>query len=460
MTDVDVAIIGSGISGLSTAWYLQQQRPNLSIAVFEQQGRAGGRIDSTKVGSHEVELGADATIARDGTTLELLGDLGLEDELEYPAVDSALIYTDNELRKLPTKTAFGLPTSASELKQTKLISRNGIRQFSKSFKRSFDPTDADMSLGMFARERLGDEVVENLVDPLLGSIHAAPIDSLSLHATAPHLAEIARSGKSLNEALPQTKKRENLFVSLQGGMPRLISRLHERINENNAIKLSHTVARIEEEKGTYVVVTTDRKRFTARFVVLAVPSYVASELVRGINDDASALLEEIPHASVAMCVLSYKRQDVHGLPKASGFLFGRDSLLLMTACSFASQKWARYNDTDEVVFRVSAGRTDDIRPFAMGDKELVQHLHTDLASILDIRSVPGAATLRRWPRSFPQYGLGHLQTVDAIESLLNTQTPRILLAGASYRGVGVPACIRQGKRAADHVMDSLEQRSA
>jgi oxygen-dependent protoporphyrinogen oxidase len=452
--DFDVAIVGAGITGLSTAWLVQQQHPLAKIAIFEQQEHVGGRIDAAKVGPIEVELGADAALGREIAVADLISSLGLLDDIVGQKTEQALLYYDNELRPLPRATAFGLPVSVRELKNSGFLSDEGARTFKKLVRTNFAPEFDDMSLGAFVRARLGNEVAERIVDPLLGSIHAAPIDQLSLEATSPQLAEFARSGGNVHDVLEpkKTLRDRPTFVSLRHGMPQLTSRLHEQLTHiGTKFLLKSVVENVQIENEKPVVVTADGKRTKANAVVLASPSYVTAQLIEPLSAEASQLLGSIAHSSVAMCVLVFKKSDVPTLPNASGFLTGHDSLLVMTACSFATQKWERYNDDEHVVFRVSAGRADDDRAFAMADADLVRLLNNEISNILNIKGLPVAATLRRWPKSFPQYEVGHLQKVDDIEEALRQINHGLLTAGASYRGVGTPACIRQAIRAAEAI---------
>jgi oxygen-dependent protoporphyrinogen oxidase len=189
-------------------------------------------------------------------------------------------------------------------------------------------------------------------------------------------------------------------------------------------------------------------------VVMAVPAFTAASLLAPVAPIASRQLAEIRYASVALALLSYPAESVPGPLTGSGFLVPRATGMLMTACSWASSKWAHLARPDRVFFRVSAGRIDDERQQSLFDGELVDRLHGELAQVLDLRGGPTHSHVARWPRSFPQYGPGHPRVVSEIESALSAEMPGVILAGAAYRGVGIPACIASGQSAARRLLDS------
>jgi oxygen-dependent protoporphyrinogen oxidase len=231
-------------------------------------------------------------------------------------------------------------------------------------------------------------------------------------------------------------------------MGRLVTRLVEALTEKGVCFEPNAVSALGGEKGGRVDLGAagvfDR-------VVLAVPAAVASRLLHGRSPDAARELAAIPTASVALVTLSYPRDGVDVAAGASGILVPRGEGRLMTACSFGSRKWPHWSSPDHAVLRVSTGRYRDERALQLTDEDLVERLLGEVASALRTTAVPTEWRVSRWPAAFPQYLVGHLQRVERLERILARDVPQVALAGASYRGSGIPACIASGRRAADLV---------
>jgi oxygen-dependent protoporphyrinogen oxidase len=189
-------------------------------------------------------------------------------------------------------------------------------------------------------------------------------------------------------------------------------------------------------------------------VVLTVPSFVASDLVASQLPEAACELDAVEHASVVLVTLAYPSHAVSMAPEVSGFLVPRVDGRLMTACTWLSAKWPHLARPGTTLLRASAGRWGDERALDMADEELVGLLRAELQEAMGISAPPDAVAIARWPRAFPQYQVGHMERVARIEAALARQ-PGLVAAGASYGGVGIPACIGQGRRAARAVLDQL-----
>jgi len=310
-----------------------------------------------------------------------------------------------------------------------------------------------MAVADVVARRFGRQVADRLVDPLLGGIHAGSTADLSVEATAPQLATAARSSRSLLLGLRRAGERGGgegpLFVAPLGGMGRVVEALVAALVERGVAFAAEAAGRIVGESGGRIRVEPFGA-FDA--VILAVPAARAAKLLSAASPGAADGLARIRSASVVLTTFAFARDAVEVAPGTSGFLVPRGEGRLMTACSFGSLKWPHWASPGQLVLRVSAGRVGDDRPFQLDDATLVERLHAELAEALGSQAEPTAWRISRWPEAFPQYEVGHVELVAKIEATLRTALPSLALAGAGYRGSGIPACIASGRSAAISVM--------
>lgn len=451
MTGPDVTVVGGGITGLAAAWELATN--GARVTLVESAPRLGGKIVTEDVGGRAVDVGPDAFLARLPDAVQLCQELGLEDELVGVATDSAWLWMRGRglrrggLRPLPAGTVLGAPAGLAALARagwSGVVSPAGVARAGLDLVLPRQDLGADPTVGDLITARFGREVHERLVDPLVGGIHAGPSSRLSARAVVPQLATAAASQRSLLLGLGRAQRSAPppvpgpTFVSLRGGLGRLVTRLEEALRARGVgIELGQPADPLgRSSAGGGVIVTT--------------PAPAAADLVGSVSPEAAAELAAIGHSSVALVVLTYAAEAFagHGPPAGSGFLVPQVERRLMTACSFGSSKWPHWANEGEVVLRVSAGRWGDDRAMAVDDEALVQRLHRELTEALGLRGRPLGARVRRWRNAFPQYGPGHLDRVARIDAALARDAPGLFVAGAAYRGVGLPACIAQGRAAA------------
>ena len=432
-----VAVIGGGIAGLSAAYQLSSEDDAPEVVVHEASDRAGGKLHTTSFAGRAVDEGADAFLARVPWGRDLCRELGIEGELVSPATGSAFVWSEGALRRLPAGLVLWVPTDLDALAASGIVSGPVTPRPTRALQ-----PDEDVTVGALVREQLGDEVLERLVDPLLGGINAGNADDLSIRAAAPQLAFAAERGPDLLaalRALPPAAPGPVFFCPV-GGMGAIVDALLAALEARGVVvRLGSTVS--------------DLDGVDADAIVLAVPAYVAAPMLRGAAPTAAAGLAEIDHASVAVVTFSFARSGVHHELDGSGFLVPRTEGLLLTAASWATSKWAHLaGDDGRVVVRASAGRAGEERLASLDDDELVVQLREDLALTMGADGEPDAVRVSRWPRGFPQYAPGHLDRIDAIEAVLAEVMPRLVVTGAMLRGIGVPACIREGRAAASRLL--------
>jgi protoporphyrinogen/coproporphyrinogen III oxidase len=481
-------VVGAGIAGLATAWYLQQC--GVSVVVLDAGDRVGGKVRTSELDGVPLDVGPDTFLGRVPWAVDLCRDLGLESDLVAPATSRAWLWSRGELRPLPDGLALGVPLNPAALARSGLISPEGVARAAldvvlPQLKPRADPSVADVIGG-----RLGHEVLERLVDPLIGGINAGRSDRLSLAAVAPDLFAAFRRHRSLilglraerrasqraqrAQARPaaerglgfgrtfwsskrsespkittktarQTEVETPLFLGLRGGMERLTSTLAAKLDVSLSAPVD-TVVRSED--GRLALAVRDGEPLDADHVVLAVPASAAAPMLRGAAAKAADALAQTRYASVAVATLAYRPEDIVHPLDGSGFLVPRVDGRLLTACTWFSSKWPDARPGGLVLLRCSAGRDGDERIADFDDPELVAHLHAEAAEALGLRAAPVESVVTRWPTAFPQYDVGHLGRVDAAERALARQLPGVTLVGASYRGVGIASCVRQAKEAA------------
>jgi oxygen-dependent protoporphyrinogen oxidase len=454
MTGSRVAVVGAGIAGLAAAHELLLG--GATPVVFDADERVGGKLRTEPFADVLLETGPDSFLARRPEAVELCGELGLRDDLVPPSATHAYVYARGRLRTLPQKLVLGVPTDPVALARSGILSGWGVVRAALEPYLPGDPLSGDDALGAVTRRRFGNEVTDRLVDPLLGGINAGDVDRLSIDTVAPQIAAAARRDRSLTRALrgapaPPTTG-DPVFLTLPGGLEGLVDALVKSITDRGGeIRRADPVSALAVANDRTVIASRSGSH-DVKGVVLATPSYVTAPLVEDLAAGVASTLRSIPYASVSMALLAY---DTDRPLDASGYLVPRTSGLLMTAASWASSKWAHLSRPGRAILRVSAGRHGDERAMDLDDDALLARLRADLAVTMDLRDEPAAARVVRWPQSFPQYPPGHRDRIVAASAELAAIAPAVALAGAALDGVGIPACIGSGRRAARSVLTAL-----
>ncbi|MGH9225804.1 MAG: protoporphyrinogen oxidase [Acidimicrobiales bacterium] len=426
---VAVAVVGGGITGLATAWFLRQA--GATVTLYEAGERLGGKIQTGDLDGVPVALGPDTFLARVPWAVDLCRDLGLGDELVAPATGKAYVWTRGRLRPLPAGTVLGVPARLGPLARTGIVSPLGMARAGLDLVLPRPRLGHDPSVADVVGARFGAEVVDRLVEPLIGGIHAGRADRLSLASVAPQVAEPAAASRSLMRGLLEAPQEPGgpLFLGLRGGLGRLVDRLAERLD------------------GVDVRLGSPVSELPAGPVVVTVPAPAAASLLPAAAGD----LRAIEYASVATVTLAYLFDALPGSLDGSGFLVPRVDGRLTTACTWLTSKWPELAASGRVLLRASAGCMGDDRAMALDDATLAARLHAELADAMGLRREPEEALVTRWPLSFPQYDVGHAARVARIEAALPSG---VFVAGAAYRGVGIAACVQQARQAAAAVLAS------
>lgn len=443
-----VLVLGGGISGLTTACTLAATLPDAEIELWEADGRLGGKIRTTPFGGlPAVDEGPDAFLARVPHATELAREVGLGDELTSPTPATATIWFDG-LHPVPEGLLLGVPTDVVRL------ARSGLLTWRGKARAALEPLlprrpDGD-SIGALVRARFGDEVHERLVDALVGSIYATDTDRFSL-AMVPQLAALAGRGRSLLLAARRLRtsmpaSSGPVFHAPRRGMGALVDAVAEAARSRGVkLETGRAASTIERDGAAWRV---DGERFDA--VVLATPARATAPLVEQAAPDLARLLGTMDHAGVVLVTLAVPDWPDR-LRGHSGYLVPKPVQQRVTAASFGSQKWAHWRGGRGEVLRVSIGR-DGAPIDDLDDDAAVRHAVDEVGRHLGLDLQPVEVRVSRWRDAFPQYRPGHPGWLAAVHAAV---PDRLFVTGASYGGIGVPACIDQGRRTAAAVAATL-----
>ncbi len=468
-----VAVIGGGVAGLAAAFLLRHT--GLTVTVLEGSPRLGGKLTVSEVAGVPVDAGAEALLARRPEGTGLIADLGLSAALEVPGTTSAGIWTRGRVRPLPRRQFMGVPADFDELAATGIVSAPGIARARLDCTLPAREQDGDESVTSRVGGRLGAEVVDRLVEPLLGGVYAGRCDDLSFEATLPTLASAARGHASLAQAaallLPPDRGAADadqpaplpVFTTLTGGLGSLPAALAA---ESGAIIRTGAMVRelTRTASGWRLTVGSAHapEWLDADAVIIAVPATPASRLLAGAASGATAAgraataLAEIKYASMAIITLAFPVTAFAEPVSGSGFLVPAVDDRAVKAVTFSTVKWPhlRRDNPGVHVVRCSVGRLGEDVVLQRDDAELAALAAADLADATGVRGEPVDVRVTRWGGGLPQYSVGHLDRVAAIRAAV-AAVPGVAVCGAAYDGVGIPACIGTARLAVDQVLAYL-----
>ncbi|NLU80428.1 protoporphyrinogen oxidase [Micromonospora sp. HNM0581] len=457
-----VAVVGGGIAGLAAAVRLRD-RADVDITVYEQSGALGGKLRTGELAGGPVEFGAESFLMRDpaggeSAAVALVHRLGLAGRIVHPTVGQAALAVAGGLRPIPGGTLVGVPGDLAKVTTVAQPTRDGDRDGGGPL---LDPV-RDVSVGALVRARFGDEVVDRLVDPMLGGVYAGRADDLSLVTTMPALARATRVEHTLLDAVRAAQAAvprapgEPVFGTLDGGLSTLVD---AAATASGAAVRHHAAVRelTPTAAGWRLVVgpARDPEYVDVDAVVLAVPARPAARLLADVAPSAAEEIGGLDYASVALVTFALPEP---ALPELSGFLVPATEGLLVKAATFSTTKWGHLRRPDGLALvRASVGRYGDEAQLHRTDEDLAATVHRELSAVLGTAlPAPIAGHVQRWGGALPQYTPGHLDRVAAARSVLRRAHPTLRLAGAGYDGVGIPVCVRSGETAADEIITALE----
>ncbi|MEV5546214.1 protoporphyrinogen oxidase [Streptomyces sp. NPDC052309] len=455
-----VVVIGAGIAGLAAAHRLLGR--GARVTVLEASDRVGGKLLPGEIAGVRVDLGAESMLARRPEAVGLAREVGLDGRLQPPATATASLWTRGTLRPMPKGHVMGVPGTASAL--TGILSEEGLARIGRDAELPRTEVGDDVAVGEYVAARVGREVVDRLVEPLLGGVYAGDAYRISMRSAVPQLFEAARTHTSLTEAVRGIQGRTAaapqqgpVFMGIEGGIGTLPLAVAESVRARGGEIV--TGAPVTELRRTapegWRVVAGDRV-LHADAVVVAVPAPAAAGLIRAEAPAAAAELAAVEYASMALITLAYRRSEAAALPEGSGFLVPPVDGRTIKASTFASRKWGWIADEDPdlVVLRTSVGRYGETEILGRDDAGLVAVSRHDLKEATGLDAVPVATRVTRWQDGLPQYPVGHHARVARIRAHV-AELPGLAVCGAAYDGVGIPASIASAYAAVDQIHGDL-----
>lgn len=445
-------VIGGGISGLAAAHRLLGA--GVRVTVVEETPRWGGKLRSGRIAGVATDLGAESLLARRPEAIELARSVGLGGELRPPAVAGAAVWTRGALRPMPGGHVMGVPGTAAAL--AGVLSDAGLARIAKDADLPATDPGEDVSVGDYVAQRMGSEVVDRLVEPLLGGVYAGDAYRISLRAALPDLYDAARAEPSLLAAVARLRERTAhvpgtpVFTGLRGGIGTLPQAVAQACRAAGGTLLTgHAATAVRRTPQGWAVTLADGATLTGTAVVVAVPAAPAARLLAAEAPAAARELDAVEYASMALVTLAFRRADLARLPRGSGFLVPAVDGRGIKAATFSSSKWdwVATQDPELFVMRASLGRYGEEKVLRREDRELVSVALGDLQEALGLSARPVQTLVTRWEAGLPQYAVGHLGRVRRIRAALAAR-PGLMVCGAAYDGVGIPACIASGHQAA------------
>ncbi|GGL26338.1 protoporphyrinogen oxidase [Planomonospora parontospora] len=462
-----VVVVGGGIAGLAAAWHLRQGGADVRVTVLDGAGRIGGKLHASEVAGVAVDAGAEAMLLRRPEGRDLARSVGLGEELRHPGDAQAALLVGGVLRPMPKGQVMGVPSDLLALARSGVLSPAGLARVPLDQIMPATLVTTDVSVAAYVRARMGGEVVDRLVEPILGGVYAGRAEALSLDATMPRIAAVARSERSLLAAARKItaetpKDAGPVFATLRRGMGSLPEAVAAASGAE--IRTGVMVRELRRAGSGWRLVAgpvPDPEVIEADAVVVAAPAPAAGRLLAAEVPKAAAELARIEYASMAIVTLAYPRVAFPQAPAGSGYLVPAAEGRPVKAATFSSVKWPHLAEADPnlVVLRCSIGRLGEEALLQRDDAELVALAMAEAAEILGVRGLPLDSRVTRWGGSLPQYNVGHLDRVARIRAAVAAQ-PGLALCGAAYDGVGIPACIATARTAAARVLDHLASRQS
>lgn len=473
-----VVVVGGGIAGLAAAHkVLADGGPDVTVTLLEASDSIGGKLRVSAVAGVAVDEGAEAMQATRPEAIGLARSTGLQRDVVYPATSGAGLWVRGRVRPMPP-SIMGVPTDL------RALTASGVLPVADAVRLPLEPLkpetafNGDVSVGAYVEARLGRNVVETLVEPLLGGVYAGRADALSLQATVPTLYREVRQERSLLRAAARVSRagsresgarRGPVFAGISGGVGRLPAAVAADLLARGAtIRTAASVRSLHRDgEGWRVVVgpVPQQQVISCDAVVMAVPAFAATGLLAHIVPSVAADLGLIKYASMAVVAMAYRRGDVPCPLQGTGFLVPPSQNRAVKGVTYSSSKWgwlatmARSAHSDGlVIIRASLGRLGDEAVLERADEDIIALAHRDLAEAIGLAAPPVASRVTRWLHALPQYAVGHIDRVDRARTRVQ-DVPGLELTGAYFEGVGVAAVIGNARSAGSAVLTYLQQRA-
>ena len=475
MTSKKVAVLGAGISGLSAAYRFHQLQPDVTLHVWDKRDRTGGVLTTLHTQGYQIEQSADNFITTVPWGIDLCRELGLGDELVQtnPAYRRTYVVRKKNLYLLPDGFLMMAPSKMWPLAVTPILSPFGKLRAALEYVLPKSKSDADETLASFVQRRLGREVYERLVEPLVSGVYAADMNKLSLMATLPRFREMERQHGSLIRAMrkqmrtnkqvkSQSKEsgaRYSMFVTLRKGLSHITDTLAAKLPQD-AVQLNReakTLEKLVDENGKSQWRLTDQNGKTEYYdaVIFALPSYETARLLMPTHPKIGKLFGEIEHSGTAIATMAFNQSQMKKRITGMGFVVPGIEKSPILAGSFSSMKYQHRAPEGKLLIRIFAGGARSPEMADMPDEQLLPILKKEMRELLKIEGDPELEVVSHWPRTMPQYHLGHLERIAEVTALADA-VPDIAIAGNALDGVGIPNCSKTGQDAARSIIEKMK----
>ncbi len=451
-------MVGGGITGLAAAHRLCEQDPSIKVTLLEASARLGGTIQTNQRDGFLLERGPDSFISEKPQALALAKRLGLESRIiqTNEADRRSFIVRNGRLRAVPEGFQLLAPSRMWPFITSDIFSLAGKARMAADLFLPRKSTNGvnDESLASFVRRRLGNEALARMAQPMVGGIYTANPETLSLRATLPRFLDMEQKHRSLILAMLRQGReqktgtsgaRYSLFLSFDRGMQVLVDAL---TSIKADVRLNTRVERLKLDDSGWTITTNTGEQLHANAVCLAVPAYIAASLLSDTSKELAQNLNHINYASTATINFGYRRSDIQHPLNGFGFVVPYIEKRSLIACTFSSKKFSGRAPDDHVLLRAFAGGALQPEIFALDEATMMSRVEADLGELLGISGEPRFIEVAKWERSMPQYEVGHLDRINEIDTLV-AKLPGLAVAGNSYRGAGIPDCIRSGESAAE-----------
>lgn len=462
-----VVVIGAGISGLAAAWHIARRRHDIDIHVVDGADQIGGLLRVSELEGLALDEGAESMLATRPEAVRLARDVGLGDSIVHPTAARPSVVVNGELKPFPAGLMMGIPTNLRDLGASGVLSPQALARIPMDYVLPRTAIGQDVSFGDYVSNRLGSDVVDRLVAPLIMGVYADDPHDVSMMSAMPALLEAARTDASLLSATRRVRKTPTgpVFAGIEGGVGRLASATANRLMAAGVnIQTNAMVGRLRRTAHGWQVDFVDSDRWgslEADAVIVAVPAPAAARILRAYVPLAADQLSYIETVSVAVVTLVYRASDLPGgdLPEGSGYLVPPSEGRPVKAATFSSHKWAWVDETARrhglVAVRTSLGHARDVEVLQRSDEELVDLASSDLAFVARLgRATPVASRVTRWGGALPRYAVGYRNRVEMIDQAVDS-TPGLAICGSAYEGVGIASCVARATKAANRICEHL-----
>lgn len=479
-----LAVIGGGIAGLAAAFYAARRfGDRAEITLFDRGGYWGGKIITERVDGFVIEGGPDTFLASKPWAVQLCRDLGMVDRLRgtNPHQKTTYILHRDRLHPLPNGLTMMIPTQFGEILRSGLISWPGKLRMGLEYLLPPAAANGDESIGHFVSRRLGRQAYEGLIEPLMSGIYAGDGDRLSVSATFPYLRELeqqygglirgalaARTRRAMKSATDvssqqgqtpaqperahaDTSGSRSLFLTPEAGLGEIVENLVVHLKRLEVdLRLGIAVTGIEKLVGGYRLIDQYDQVLDAEAVVLAVPAFIAADLLEAIHPGLADELRAIEYISTATVSLAFAEADLPRPLDGYGYVIPRREGRVALACTWTSTKFPHRAPQGKALLRVFIGRAGQEDAIAWDEKSSLAIARAEVRETLGITATPRLARVHLWEKAMPQYNVGHLARLQRISAALR-ELPGLALAGNGYQGIGIPDCIHSGEQAAGQV---------